>query len=371
MAESNPAIRVTEARDETQSPRHATTYAPTDDSDVSRPNSSDTRPSYSSLIEGNTSPRTAYRKPVAGPYGGSSQDAGHLGTPLRASTAPVSTSLGLDPLSQYINRRTSVLTPPAFPRTTSDGTSTKLSPTASRETAPSLKLSPSHSSPNEEPVFGPKIKKGVKFLGRMIGKKKDFADIVEDAVSERAEERPEGAEASVFCSLHDNSSYNPRHAQPPAYIKVRSSGKKEKDFNRMFLAQELQEDIPASQGLNRAASNSSQPKKLRRRRKVDDGAIWATAFSNDGKFLAAGGQDKVVRVWAVLSSPDERQQHEKDEDVEVGGESTRLNAPVFRQKTVQVFEGHTGPILDLCWSKNNFLISTSMDKTVKLWHISR
>jgi len=192
-------------------------------------------------------------------------------------------------------------------------------------------------------VFGPKIKKGVKFLGRMIGKKKDFADIVEDAVSERAEERPEGAEASVFCSLHDNSSYNPRHAHPPAYIKVRSSGKKEKDFNRMFLAQELQEDVPATQGLNRAASNSSQPKKLRRKQKVDDGAIWATAFSNDGKFLAAGGQDKVVRVWAVLSSPDERQQHERDEDVEVGGESTRLNAPVFRQKTVQVFEGHMGP----------------------------
>ena len=95
-----------------------------------------------------------------------------------------------------------------------------------------------------------KIKKGVKFLGRMIGKKKDFADIVEDAVSERAEERPEGAEASVFCSLHDNSSYNPRHAQPPAYIKVRSSGKKEKDFNRMFLAQELQgrySSVPGAQ----------------------------------------------------------------------------------------------------------------------------
>lgn len=33
--------------------------------------------------------------------------------------------------------------------------------------------------------------------------------------------------------------------------------------------------------------------------------------------------------------------------------------------------GHTGDVLDLSWSKNYFLLSSSMDKTVRLWHISR
>lgn len=141
----------------------------------------------------------------------------------------------------------------------------------------------------------------------------------------------------------------------------------------MFLAQELHDEIiPATPTLSRSITTfSSGPKKLRKRRAVDDEAVWATSFSNDGRYLASGGQDSVVRVWAVLSSPDDRQQHERDEESSTEEINTRLNAPVFRQKTVQVFEGHTAPILDLCWSKNNFLISTSMDKTVKLWHISR
>jgi len=36
-----------------------------------------------------------------------------------------------------------------------------------------------------------------------------------------------------------------------------------------------------------------------------------------------------------------------------------------------VLEGHTGDIIDLAWSKSNFLLSASTDKTVSLWHVSR
>lgn len=266
-----------------------------------------------------------------------------------------------------------MLSPPAVTRTTSEATTLKLSPQTTREGNASVKSpSPLPSPLTEEPILSPKIKKGVKFLGRIIGKnKKDFADIVEDAASENAEDRLEGAEAEVFASEIDNIGYSPRHAHPPAYIKVRSSGKREKEFNRMFLAQELQNEQAPVPGLIRAGSTLSQGGKLRRKRTVDDEAIWATAFSNDGRYLAAGGQDKQIRVWAVLSTPEDRHQHERDEEVGVEGDHHRLNAPVFRQKKIQTFEGHSGPILDLCWSKNNFLLSTSMDKTVKLWHISR
>lgn len=30
-----------------------------------------------------------------------------------------------------------------------------------------------------------------------------------------------------------------------------------------------------------------------------DGAVWAAAFARDGRLLATGGQDGIVRVWAV------------------------------------------------------------------------
>jgi WD40 repeat protein len=37
----------------------------------------------------------------------------------------------------------------------------------------------------------------------------------------------------------------------------------------------------------------------------------------------------------------------------------------------RVLEGHTGDIMSLSWSKSNFLLSASTDKTVSLWHVSR
>lgn len=35
------------------------------------------------------------------------------------------------------------------------------------------------------------------------------------------------------------------------------------------------------------------------------------------------------------------------------------------------YNGHKADILDVAWSKNHFLLSSSMDKTVLLWHVSR
>uniref|UniRef100_A0A1I7WPM3 WD repeat-containing protein 44 n=1 Tax=Heterorhabditis bacteriophora TaxID=37862 RepID=A0A1I7WPM3_HETBA len=40
-------------------------------------------------------------------------------------------------------------------------------------------------------------------------------------------------------------------------------------------------------------------------------------------------------------------------------------------KPFAVFKGHTADILDLSWSKNYFILSSGMDRTVKLWHLSR
>ena len=40
-------------------------------------------------------------------------------------------------------------------------------------------------------------------------------------------------------------------------------------------------------------------------------------------------------------------------------------------KPFSVLIGHQAPVLDAAWSKSLFLLSSSMDKTVRLWHLSR
>lgn len=91
------------------------------------------------------------------------------------------------------------------------------------------------------------------------------------------------------------------------------------------------------------------------------GAIYALAFSRDGHYLAAGGQDKTVRIWKLVV-----QSILDDPNVD-----TR-QAPIFQDKALRLV-GHEADILDLSWSRpsSNFLLSSSMDRSVRLWHPSR
>ena len=202
------------------------------------------------------------------------------------------------------------------------------------------------------------------FLSRFIGtKKKDLhlhpfdRDVGADRTgsidkdgSETSDLRPEGMDAHPFSQNVDNIEFNPRHPQPPTYIKVHAKHKKRKEFNRVFLAQELNPS-KATQGATGRDSPSSQHS----HGISDPDAIWTIKFSADGKYLAAGGQDKVLRVWEVLSSPQERRDFENQEH-------TRLSAPIFKDKPCREYTGHEGSIIDLDWSKVSHFRSTSFTR---------
>ncbi|KAE8414212.1 WD40-repeat-containing domain protein [Aspergillus pseudocaelatus] len=264
-------------------------------------------------------------------------------------------SSAIDPLSQHIIKRTN----------TEKSIPLKLLGRASYE----AEAGGTDGLPEQGPIRGDAAlhrkpskekKKGVSFLSRIIGgKKKDQILDDDDDVSEPDTARMDTAQPIGFF---------PRFPRPPKYIRVRAHYKKEKTFSRVFVAQELEGADDVSNSSEKDGSSVAGARSSKNTGK----AVWALVFSNDGKYLAAAGQDGKVRVWAVITSSEDRQESEMEEDgSQDSDEPPQLKAPVFKAKPVQVYEGHTGSVLDLSWSKNNFLLSSSMDKTVRLWHVSR
>ncbi|CAL9178187.1 unnamed protein product [Musa hybrid cultivar] len=136
--------------------------------------------------------------------------------------------------------------------------------------------------------------------------------------------------------------------------------------------------------------------------KAHDGAILAMKFSPDGRYLATGGADGIVRVWHAMecerkdefSIPDddpsclyftvnhnaELTPVRADKEKKPNSKRTRRTADsacvvipphVFRlsENPVHEFRGHDADVLDLSWSMNQLLLSSSKDKTVRLWQV--
>ena len=208
----------------------------------------------------------------------------------------------------------------------------------------------------------------------MGNKKRDSFALHDDNASEiGSEARPAGVEAEVFSQP---VGFIPNFPAPPRYIKVKAQYRKQKEFDRLFLAQILL-DAPSSKGRKAEIdakihdiSDTPAPAPTPTRNSASK-AIWAMEFSRDGKYLAAAGQDKKLRVWEVIASMEDRDTEQKLFETNNKGENVKLNAPVFKSKLIREYDGHTSSILDLSWSKNNFLLSSSMDKTVRLYHVSR
>ncbi|CAD5171602.1 uncharacterized protein LOC103985730 [Musa acuminata AAA Group] len=170
-------------------------------------------------------------------------------------------------------------------------------------------------------------------------------------------------------------------------VKVWQYGKSHKELTGLYMSQAIQ---------------------------AHNGSIWSIKFSLDGRYLASAGEDCVIHVWevseihtkgdlmkvaeenvnfkpfalaisncpldprSVLSSVEGSHWDKKRRaKIPVGRKSVSSDTVmmpehvlVLSEKPVCSFRGHVDDVLDLSWSKSQYLLSSSMDKTVRLWHMS-
>ncbi|KAI8873863.1 WD40 repeat-like protein, partial [Ramicandelaber brevisporus] len=135
------------------------------------------------------------------------------------------------------------------------------------------------------------------------------------------------------------------------------------------------------------ASNHSSPQNIQQQQQQpapqtqsapqQKNPIRALQFSQCGLFLASGGLDGVVRIWKVKGAQvpvNARGSHNRDTDtnsIAKWDTPSRRRLWVFDPVPVREYRAHTASILCLTWSKNMFLLSSAMDNTVRLWHVSR
>ncbi|KAI8050170.1 WD40-repeat-containing domain protein [Gilbertella persicaria] len=133
------------------------------------------------------------------------------------------------------------------------------------------------------------------------------------------------------------------------HIKTKKK-QKNRDFSRLVLAQTIA-TCSSTETNHRSMSSDSMAEPSPNH---PYGAIWALRFSKDGRNLASAGQSCVIHLWKLYD--------QVDENLECS------TIKVLDEAHHMEYAGHKADILELAWSKNNFLLSGSMDHTVRLWH---
>ncbi|KAH0849666.1 hypothetical protein HID58_096194 [Brassica napus] len=177
-------------------------------------------------------------------------------------------------------------------------------------------------------------------------------------------------DGSPGCALLDIRASSSSYGHVLSRVKVKHCRKQTKELSALYQSQDI---------------------------KAHNGSISAMKFSGDGKYLASSGEDGIVRVWKVIedkrSRPprdclnptvndhsqlkpvllDEEKPNKTTESFKRTSDSACVVFPpkAFRimEKPLHEFRGHTGEVLDISWSMDNYLLSASMDKTVRLWQV--
>ncbi|XP_055791221.1 WD repeat-containing protein 44-like isoform X1 [Salvelinus fontinalis] len=222
---------------------------------------------------------------------------------------------------------------------------------------------------------GGKLKQKTTRLKKFLGKSVKRAKHLAEEYGEKAVNKVKSVRDEVFHNDQDDPSSSDDEGMPytrPVKFKAAHSFKGPFDFDQVKVVQDLSGEHM--------------------------GAVWTMKFSHCGRLLATAGQDNVVRIWVlknsfdyfnnmrakyntegrVSPSPSQESLCSSKSDTD-GGVSKMSSVPEdpedknlpFRQVPFCKYKGHTADLLDLSWSKNYFLLSSSMDKTVRLWHISR
>ncbi|XP_063169799.1 WD repeat-containing protein 44 [Candoia aspera] len=208
-----------------------------------------------------------------------------------------------------------------------------------------------------------------KFLGKSVKRARHLAE----EYGERAVNKVKSVRDEVFHTDQDDPSSSDDEGMPytrPVKFKAAHGFKGPYDFEQVKVVQDLSGEHM--------------------------GAVWTMKFSHCGRLLASAGQDNLVRIWVlktafdyfnnmrmkyntegrVSPSPSQESLNSAKSDNDAGvcsgtDEDPDDKSTPFRQRPFCKYKGHTADLLDLSWSKNYFLLSSSMDKTVRLWHISR
>lgn len=185
--------------------------------------------------------------------------------------------------------------------------------------------------------------------------------------------------------------------------------------------------------LNRHKSEQAEFENLKLYKEISDTKepIWCMKWSSCGQLLAAAGGDHMIRIYCCpkawkyfsqlrikasgqhisptpskerdnqtpathLGGSGKSSSNEQQSSSSTGGlvrsratneSNQQSNSNVKRSTSFlcnedtsisedplllfSIYQGHTADILDVAWSRNHFLLSSSMDKTVRLWHITR
>ncbi|CAK8567890.1 unnamed protein product [Lathyrus sativus] len=114
------------------------------------------------------------------------------------------------------------------------------------------------------------------------------------------------------------------------------------------------------------------------------GLIWTMKFSPRGQYLATGGEDGVVHIWHVSSLNASSICYAKQASavsklkhgVSFSSKKCCQSPVVVPSKILKIEEsplqelyGHSSDVVDLAWSDSDMLLSSSMDKTVRMWKI--